>query len=60
MSKKLDQEFSGSEEEAFEMIELAAEELELLAKAFDVIAGVCEELDAPEIQLGAPAERYIH
>jgi hypothetical protein len=37
-------------EEAFEIIELATNDLEVLARAFDVISEVCNELNNPSIQ----------
>ena len=36
---------SHSKEDAFEIIELASQDLETLAKAFDLISEVCTELE---------------
>lgn len=39
------------QESAFEMIELAVGGLDVLARAFDVIAEVCRESEAPQVSL---------
>ncbi|MDC0359038.1 hypothetical protein OAO01_09500 [Oligoflexia bacterium] len=41
-----------TQEEAFEIIELASDDLNVLTRAFDVIAEVCEELNHPYLNVG--------
>ena len=40
-----------NKEDAFEMIELATDDLDVLARAFDVIKKVCEEKDFVSLSL---------
>lgn len=42
-------ESQSSENEAFEMIELAIDDLSLLARAFEVINQACEQLEEGEV-----------
>lgn len=43
-----------SEKEAFELIELAVDDIEVLARAFDVINEVCREFTANDLPAVAP------
>ena len=47
------------QEEAFEMIELATEDLEVLARAFHVIEEVCDELQNPNPQLEEEPQKLL-
>lgn len=51
MAKTPKNESQATQEEAFEMIELATDDLDVLARAFDVISEVCEELNHPFVSL---------
>jgi len=49
-----------SEKEAFEIIEIASDELELLARAFNLIAEVCAEgVDASDADDDA-SDTFVH
>ena len=57
MAKKLIE--PAVENEALEIIELAINDLDLLARAFDVINEACQELQNPQINLDAPPPRVM-
>ena len=46
-------------EEVFEIIELASNDITVLARAFDVINEVCQELSDPEIELAEMQEEPV-
>lgn len=57
----VDTEAKQKEEEAFEIIELAIDDINLLARAFDVINEVCQQRDETQIQVeSAPAPTKLH
>jgi hypothetical protein len=61
MSKKLEDPRHEAEAQAFEIIELAIDDVNLLTEAFDVINQVCKELNDPAINLEpAPAKLVLH
>ena len=45
--------------DSLEIIELATQEIELLARAFDVIAEVCEERDEQEEDTAIDLPQYL-
>lgn len=52
---------SPSEEQVFEIIELAIDDLETLTRAFHVISDVCEELNSPRLEFAeAGCKAVIH
>ena len=48
------------ESDAFEMIELAIDDLDLLTRAFEVINEACEELQNPRVQINTPPRVMIN
>ena len=46
-------------EPAFEMIELAIDDIDVLARAFRLISEVCAENDQPEVHLSELPERVL-
>lgn len=50
---------NSAQEEVFEIIELAIDDLELLTKAFDLINDVCEDLKQPVEFLADPNSKGI-
>ena len=61
MSNKLKNQNSSAEQEVFEIIELAIDDLELLTRAFNMITDVCSEVSNPEIALDDfPNKEYVH
>ncbi len=52
---------SAAQEEIFEIIELAIDDLETLTRAFEVIGNVCEELQAPNMLVDVlPEKELVH
>ena len=61
MSKKFKNQSSQAEQEVFEIIELAIDDLELLSRAFTMINDVCTELSNPELALDdISTKEYVH
>ena len=62
MAKDIKESTSTEESLAFEMIELATDDLSTLARAFDVIDTVCRELqtDLTTVKFESPAHKEIH
>lgn len=50
MTKKITQPDCNNEESAFDIIELAIDDIETLTRAFTVINRICQELDAQEAE----------
>ena len=59
MSKKINATPQSEESQGFELIETAIDNLDLLTRAFDLIAEVCEELNDPEINLDPERPRIV-
>ena len=59
MAKKAGSEMVRAETEAFEMIELAIEDLEVLTRAFEVIEDLCREANN-EGEEEIPGELLFH
>ena len=51
MAKSIKTEEKQAKDEAFEIIELATQDIETLTKAFNLISEVCEELGSTNIKL---------
>ena len=51
MSKKLEYIQPAGDAETFEIIETTIDNVDLLTRAFDLIAEVCDELNHPEVNL---------
>lgn len=51
---------SATEDEAFEMIELAIDDLNLLTRAFEVISAACSELEDCEQEAATPPRMIIN
>jgi len=49
-----------NEDEVFEIIELAIDEIDLLTRAFKVIGEVCDELRNPEVSLDSPSKQLVN
>ncbi len=45
--------------DSFEIIELAIDEVDLLTKAFGVIAEVCAEMNNPSVYLDSAEKKYV-
>lgn len=61
MSKPLKDTAASTENEAFEMIELALGDLETLTRAFDLISEICEERDnASALSLDMPPKNLVN
>ncbi len=56
MSKSPKSEITTTEPDALEIIELATNDIDTLAKAFDLITEVCKEFDQPELAVSAKNE----
>lgn len=56
----LDVETKRKEDEAFEIIELAIDDINLLVRAFDVISEVCEGKEEPRIHLDQAPAAKLH
>lgn len=48
-----------NQEDAFEIIELAIDDIELLTRAFDVIGDVCKELGGDRVSPEAKSEPIL-
>lgn len=61
MSKKFNKQNTQAEQEVFEIIELAIDDLELLSRAFTMINDVCSELSNPELAIEDRSDKqYVH
>lgn len=61
MSKKLNNSSSSAENEVFEIIELAIDDLELLTRAFNMIRDVCDDVSHPELKLDDSSNKqFVH
>lgn len=61
MSKKFNKQNTQAEQEVFEIIELAIDDLELLSRAFTMINDVCSELSNPELAVEDRCDKqYVH
>ena len=48
------------EELAFEMVEITCEEMDSLAKAFEMISDLCRELNGEDVEMDLPSEAELH
>lgn len=61
MSKPLKNSSADTENEAFEMIELALNDLDALTRAFDLISEICEEREPASIlSLETPPKNLVN
>jgi hypothetical protein len=61
MSKSIKETSNQNEHEAFEIIEMAIDDLEVLTRAFNVISEVCEELNNPRLNFDSqPSKTCIN
>ena len=59
MTKKVDAQSASNETEAFEMIELAIEDMEVLTRAFELIDSLCHEANTGEEEEEIESTRQI-
>ena len=48
------------EELALEMVEITCEEMDSLAKAFEMISDLCKELNGEAVEMDVPSEFELH
>lgn len=60
MSKAIKNSAHEKETEAFEIIELAIDDIDVLTRAFDVIKNVCDEVNDPRIAFESDLEKTIN
>lgn len=60
MSKAIKNSGNEKETEAFEIIELAIDDVDLLTRAFDVIKNVCDEANNPRIVFEHDIEKVVN